>query len=226
MADYYSLIARAVSGLENNTQDFRRALYDLARTAQSTQLKNMDPPLSETEISLECLALEGAIRRVEAEAAATITTPVTNDAKIVLDYATFMTETTTRVDCFYDVKSLPYPKDIIVAAIEREIVRSPLEAHVDWLRTGASLLWNFLEGVGPDPLPITGGPNPLDLSQLPESVRHADDGDLPGIMTSPEHKRESDESSKLIDIAIKEDKQIDERIAAAVRSWKSLRNQQ
>jgi len=226
MADYYSLIAKAVSGLENNTRDFRRTLYDLARTAQTTQLKDMDPPLSETEISLECLALEGAIRKVEAEATANTATPVTNDAKIVLDFANFMTETTTRVDCFHDVKSLPYPKEMIVAAIEREIARSPLEAHVDWLRTGASLLWNFLEGVGLEPLPITAGSNQLDLSQLPESVRRADDGDSPGIMTSPEHEQESDEPSKLIDIAIKEDKQIEERIAAAVLSWKALRNQQ
>jgi hypothetical protein len=226
MADYYSLIAKAVSGLENNTRDFRRALYDLARTAQTTQLKNMDPPLSETEISLECLALEGAIRKVEAEATANTTTPVTNDAKIVLDYANFMTETTTRVDCFYDVKSLPYPKEMIVAAIEREIVRSPLEAHVDWLRTGASLLWNFLEGVGLDPRPSAGGSNQLDLSQLPESERQVDDGDSAGIMTHPEYNQESDESSKLTDIAIKEQKQIDERIAAAVRSWKALRNKE
>jgi hypothetical protein len=42
-----------------------------------------------------------------------------------------MTETTTREDCFYDVEALPHPKEMIVAAIEREIVRTPLEAHVD-----------------------------------------------------------------------------------------------
>jgi len=97
---------------------------------------------------------------------------------------------------------------------------------VDWLRTGASLLWNFLEGVGLDPLLIKGGPNQIDLSQLPENVRPADDGDPTGIMTNPEYERESDKSSEFMDIAIREEKQIDERIAAAVRSWKASRSKQ
>jgi hypothetical protein len=69
MTDYYPLIAKAVAGLEKNTGDQRRALYERARTALVAQLRGLDPPLSESEITRERLALEEAIRKVEAEAA-------------------------------------------------------------------------------------------------------------------------------------------------------------
>ncbi len=69
MADYYPLIARAVAGLDNNTGETRRALYERARTALVNQLRGVDPPLEETDITRERLALEEAIRRLETEAA-------------------------------------------------------------------------------------------------------------------------------------------------------------
>jgi len=69
MTDYYPLIARAVAGLEKNTGDQRRALYERARTALVAQLRGLDPPLGESEITRERLALEESIRKVEAEAA-------------------------------------------------------------------------------------------------------------------------------------------------------------
>jgi hypothetical protein len=69
MTDYQPLIARAVEGLEKSTGEARRALYERARTALVTQLRAVDPPLSESDITKERLALEDAIRRVEAEAA-------------------------------------------------------------------------------------------------------------------------------------------------------------
>ena len=49
MTDYYPLIARAVAGLERNTGDQRRALYERARTALVAQLRGLDPPLTESE---------------------------------------------------------------------------------------------------------------------------------------------------------------------------------
>ena len=67
MADYYPLIAKAV-GLEKSA-DARRALYDRARTALLAQLRGVEPALSEPDITRERLALEEAIRKVEAEAA-------------------------------------------------------------------------------------------------------------------------------------------------------------
>ena len=69
MADYYPLIARAVGGLEKNSGENRRALYDRARTALVSQLRGVEPALDETDVTRERLALEEAIRKVEAEAA-------------------------------------------------------------------------------------------------------------------------------------------------------------
>jgi hypothetical protein len=69
MADYYPLIARAVAGLEKNTGDARRALYERARAALVAQLRSVNPPLSENDVTRERLALEESIRKVEAEAA-------------------------------------------------------------------------------------------------------------------------------------------------------------
>jgi hypothetical protein len=67
MADYHPLINRAVEGLGNNTAEARRTLYERARAALVGQLRGIDPPLSEAEITRERLALEDAIRKVEAE---------------------------------------------------------------------------------------------------------------------------------------------------------------
>lgn len=69
MADYYPLIARAVAGLDKNTGENRRALYERARAALVNQLRGVDPPLDEADITRERLGLEDAIRRLEAEAA-------------------------------------------------------------------------------------------------------------------------------------------------------------
>jgi hypothetical protein len=69
MADYYPLIAKAVAGLDKSTGEARRALYERARTALVTQLRGVVPALSESDITRERLALEEAIRKVEAEAA-------------------------------------------------------------------------------------------------------------------------------------------------------------
>src|SRR3954454_11453091 len=69
MADYHPLIARAVAGLDKNTGENRRALYERARTALVAQLRGVNPPLEESEITRERLALEEAIRKVEAESA-------------------------------------------------------------------------------------------------------------------------------------------------------------
>src|SRR4051812_49902018 len=67
MADYYPLIARAIAGLEKNTGDARRGLYERARSALVAQLRGVKPVLSESDITRERLALEEAIRKVEAE---------------------------------------------------------------------------------------------------------------------------------------------------------------
>ena len=69
MANYYPLIAKAVAGLEKNTGGSRRILYERARNALVTQLRSVTPPLNELDITRERLALEEAIRKVEADVA-------------------------------------------------------------------------------------------------------------------------------------------------------------
>jgi hypothetical protein len=69
MADYYPLIARAVAGLQKNTGDARRALYERARDALVAQLRGVTPALDESDVTRERLSLEEAIRKVEGESA-------------------------------------------------------------------------------------------------------------------------------------------------------------
>ncbi|MFD1704684.1 hypothetical protein ACFSCV_16885 [Methylopila henanensis] len=67
MADYFPVLSRAVAGLPANTGENRRAVYERARAAIIRQLRSIDPPLSEDDISRERMRLEEAIARVEEE---------------------------------------------------------------------------------------------------------------------------------------------------------------
>ena len=66
VTDYYTLLGRAVSELGENTDEVREALYERARAALLRLLRDGNLPYSEPEIVGEQLALEEAIRRVEA----------------------------------------------------------------------------------------------------------------------------------------------------------------
>jgi hypothetical protein len=67
MADYYSLIAGAVSRLPGQTDEARHALYDHARTILQERLHTLDPPISAAELGNEEVGLEAAISIVESE---------------------------------------------------------------------------------------------------------------------------------------------------------------
>jgi hypothetical protein len=67
LADYYALIAYAAATLDKNTAASRRLLYERARASLVTQMRKLDPPLTESEIRREQFALEEAIRKLEAE---------------------------------------------------------------------------------------------------------------------------------------------------------------
>jgi hypothetical protein len=70
MADYYPLITKAVAGLDPDApRESRRAIYERARAALLAQLRIINPPFTEAEITHERLALEEAVRIVEGEAA-------------------------------------------------------------------------------------------------------------------------------------------------------------
>jgi hypothetical protein len=67
MTNYYPLIARAVEELGRSSGEARQSLYERARNAVA-QLRS-NPALLEADIAKECLALEEAIHKVEAETA-------------------------------------------------------------------------------------------------------------------------------------------------------------
>ncbi|MBB5752641.1 hypothetical protein [Prosthecomicrobium pneumaticum] len=75
MTDYYAVLKKAIAGLERNTGETRRAVYDKARNALIGQLKAIDPPLTTSEISRQRLELEEAIRKVEREVTVTSVGP-------------------------------------------------------------------------------------------------------------------------------------------------------
>lgn len=66
MADYFPVLSRAVAGLESNTGENRRAVYERARAAIIRQLRGIEPPIAEEDIARERMQLEEAIRKVEA----------------------------------------------------------------------------------------------------------------------------------------------------------------
>jgi len=214
--DYYSLIARAVDALHINVRATRLMLYEQARRAQRG---SFDPEIPEAEFRRERTALEKVIRAIETKAAAADEEQAKSDRKIVSDYAGFMVEAPTRLDCFYDASELPHPKEAIIAAIEREIVRSPLEKQVELLQTAGAFMWNFLEGIGPVPRPLEG------YSQLPQGSTLADRGDLRRIVSSLEYIRDVETTERLMDTAKKEDQNVEERIAAAIRIRTEVRGE-
>lgn len=67
MAEYYPLLAKAVSGLTNSTPETRRSIYERARNALLKQLRSIQPPIAEADIDREAKALDAAIARLEAE---------------------------------------------------------------------------------------------------------------------------------------------------------------
>ncbi len=75
MADYYPLLAKAVSGLKEPSSEARGAIYERARRALLGQLRAMQPPAPEGAIEREARALDEAISRLELEFAAKSSPP-------------------------------------------------------------------------------------------------------------------------------------------------------
>ena len=70
MADYISILDKAVSALGDNTQANRLVIYDKARAAIERKLRAMDPVPPEAAISRQMEQLEAGIQQVEAGYAA------------------------------------------------------------------------------------------------------------------------------------------------------------
>ena len=69
MADYYPLLAKAVAGLPESTEEKRRAIYERARKALIGQLRKIEPPIADDDIARENAALDEAVARLEGEIA-------------------------------------------------------------------------------------------------------------------------------------------------------------
>jgi len=67
MADYYSILLRAVTTPEAGNAQWRRDVYNRARHAVIKQMRSRRPPASPAEIATEQAALDTAIKRIEAE---------------------------------------------------------------------------------------------------------------------------------------------------------------
>jgi hypothetical protein len=63
--DYYSLLARGTSVLENDTAEARQEVYDRARKALKAEFGKLDPPPSDKEALQERLKLDYAIHDFE-----------------------------------------------------------------------------------------------------------------------------------------------------------------
>jgi hypothetical protein len=67
MADYYSVLSRAVVNLETGDNGAREDLYERARSIIVAELRKQNPKISALAITREQAALEAAIRTLEAE---------------------------------------------------------------------------------------------------------------------------------------------------------------
>ena len=63
--DYYSLLARAASVLQNDTAEARQKVYEQVSTALKTELGKLDPPPSDEKALQEQLKLDYAIHDYE-----------------------------------------------------------------------------------------------------------------------------------------------------------------
>ena len=65
MADYYSVLSRAISHLEGSSVEARQPIYDRARQALKSHLGKASPPIAEDAKANERKELEDAIKRIE-----------------------------------------------------------------------------------------------------------------------------------------------------------------
>jgi hypothetical protein len=68
VADYYSILFKAVSALEPNTASARQRLYERARSSMSAEIEGASPPFDASDIAAAKQGLKSAIDRIEAEA--------------------------------------------------------------------------------------------------------------------------------------------------------------
>jgi hypothetical protein len=63
-----------------------------------------------------------------------------HDSTVISDFSACMAQDELKSALFHDVAVLPHPKETILRAIEREILREQLAARIEWLKKGAAFL--------------------------------------------------------------------------------------
>jgi hypothetical protein len=72
-----------------------------------------------------------------------------HDNQVITDFAACMAQDELKTALYHDVAVLPHPKETILRAIEREILREQLAARVEWLKNGAAFLpWFQRDRIG------------------------------------------------------------------------------
>src|SRR5262245_43612739 len=156
MADYYPLISRAVAALDKNSGENRRAIYERARNALLTQLRGVTPPLSESDITRERLALEESIRKVEAESARQFV----EATRQALPPRLRSTEFRQRDELARTRPPEPRPPE------SRPSEARPPEVRVPEARAPEARTWREVEPpAAPPPRHVSAPPSPLDTPQ-------------------------------------------------------------
>jgi hypothetical protein len=71
MADYYSVLARAVSNLATNTAEARQNLYEHARSVLNRYLDRGNSQISNVDSISERIAFEAAVLKLETKSLST-----------------------------------------------------------------------------------------------------------------------------------------------------------
>jgi hypothetical protein len=131
-----------------------------------------------------------------------------SDDKIVADFTDFIAKRNPKPDVFYDVSVLPDPKEDILLAIEREILRETSDARVEWLAVAASFLPSFQQGIGAKPLPWLG----VDLADLKRSAPDLKE-QAKIVAQNPDRER----AEQFVEVMTIEGDQVQARTDAALR---------
>jgi hypothetical protein len=67
MADYYTILAKAVDTLDPNTASARRRIYDRARSTMRSTVQSTVLHICVVDVATAKIAMEAAITKVEAE---------------------------------------------------------------------------------------------------------------------------------------------------------------
>jgi MoxR-like ATPase len=113
MADYYSILARAVSRLETNNAQVRQELYEYARAILNAHFDRSDPQISALGVIDERVEFETAILRVEAESPSRSERSPETFRDAIPDFASLLREPVLPAPSSNNVGVSPPPSHLI-----------------------------------------------------------------------------------------------------------------